>query len=70
MNAYKTTRIWVKTLQNLKRVAAETGETVVSLIDRLAEAEVRRVRNSGESGQIANELANKGEFEEKKRKGV
>jgi hypothetical protein len=70
MNAYKTTRIWTKTLQTLKRVAAETGETIVALIDRLAETELQRVRNQDKSDRIANELANKGASEEKEREGV
>lgn len=39
---YKTTRIWIETLRKLKRIAAETGETIVALIDRLADAEQQR----------------------------
>lgn len=40
---YKTTRIWVETLRNLKRIAAETDETIVALIHRLAEEELQRM---------------------------
>lgn len=40
---YKTTRIWVETLRNLKHIAADTGETIVALIDRLAADELRRL---------------------------
>jgi hypothetical protein len=42
---YKTTRIWVESLQNLKRAAAETGESIVALIDRLARAEWERIKS-------------------------
>lgn len=43
-NEYKTTRIWVQTLRNLKRISAETGETIVAVLDRLADQEWQRVR--------------------------
>lgn len=46
---YKTTRIWLQTLQNLKRIAAETGESLVSLLDRLARAEWDRVKNQSKT---------------------
>src|SRR5215211_3758859 len=38
---YKTTRIWIETLRKLKRIAADSGETIVALLDRLADAELQ-----------------------------
>ena len=50
-NEYKTTRIWLRTLRNLKRVSAETGETIVALLDRLADQEWHRVRKDKDASQ-------------------
>ncbi len=41
-NEYRAARIWVSSLRNLERVAADTGETIVAIIDRLAAAEAYR----------------------------
>jgi hypothetical protein len=50
-NEYKTTRIWLQTLRNLKRVSAETGETIVAILDRLASQEWQRVGKDKDAAQ-------------------
>lgn len=40
---YETTRIWVKTLKKLRLIAAYTGETIVTVLERLAADELKRV---------------------------
>jgi len=41
---YSTTRIWDKTLNNLRLIYSATGEMQVWIIDRLVEAELKRVK--------------------------
>jgi hypothetical protein len=41
---YVTTRIWVKTRTILRMLHALTGESVVSILHRLAEQELERVQ--------------------------
>jgi len=41
---YKTTRIWTRTLTTLRMLHAITGESIVSLLDRLANQELERVQ--------------------------
>lgn len=50
---YKTTRIWLDTLRNLKRITAETGESIVALIDRLAAEELRKVKVANVAANVA-----------------
>lgn len=40
---YKATRIWSRTLQVLRFIHAITGESMVSILDRLAKQEFERV---------------------------
>lgn len=42
---YQTTRIWASTLAKLRMIYALTGETQVSIIDRLADAELERLHH-------------------------
>lgn len=41
---YNTTRIWEKTLRKLRLLRGLTGESVVEIIERLAEQELLRVK--------------------------
>ena len=41
---YSTTRIWDKTLNNLRLIYSATGEMQVWIIDRLVEAELNRIK--------------------------
>ncbi len=43
---YRTTRIWLSTLKNLRRIYAETGESMVSILDRLVADEIRRITDA------------------------
>jgi hypothetical protein len=47
---YQTTRIWKRTLQKLRLIAALTGERMVQVLDRLADAEVHRLRQDNTPG--------------------
>ena len=40
---YTQVRVWKTSLQNLRRIYAETGESMIVIIDRLAEQEVERI---------------------------
>ena len=40
------TRIYKKSLQNLRRIYAETGESMVGILDRLIASELERIRNA------------------------
>ena len=40
---YQTTRIWQETHQQLRLVAALTGESMVEALDRLVKAELARL---------------------------
>lgn len=44
INDYQTIRIWVKTHKRLRRIAAETGESIVQVLDRLSEQEWLRAQ--------------------------
>jgi hypothetical protein len=44
----QTTRIWLSTIRKLRLIAALTDETVVGLLDRLAAAELARVKKTHE----------------------
>lgn len=40
---YTQLRIWVTTLHKLRRIYAETGESMIAIVDRLAEQEYQRL---------------------------
>jgi len=40
---YITVKIWFETLQTLRRIHAETGNSLVSILDALVTAELDRV---------------------------
>ena len=42
--SYTSTRIWTRTVGKLRHLHALTGESIVSLLDRLADAELARLR--------------------------
>jgi hypothetical protein len=44
MEKYKTTRIWAHTLSKLRLIAALTNSSIVKVIDRLAEEELKRLK--------------------------
>ena len=48
METYKSTRIWAKTLANLRLIAALTGTSIVRVLDRLATEEVARLDHQRE----------------------
>ena len=43
-NKYTHIRIWKATLKELRRIHAETGESMIVIVDRLANAEIDRVK--------------------------
>lgn len=48
MEKYRTTRLWERTLKKLRVIAAVTDTSIVSVIDRLADAELNRLGISRE----------------------
>ena len=40
---YTQLRIWVATLKTLRRIYAETGESMIAIVDRLATQELERI---------------------------
>ena len=42
--SYTSTRIWTRTVRTLRELHALTGESIVRLLDRLANAELARLR--------------------------
>jgi hypothetical protein len=47
---YQTTRIWKRTLTKLRLIAAMTGERIVQVLDRLADAELARLQQGEQRG--------------------
>ncbi len=47
---YTSTRIWTRTIRKLRLIAALTGERIVQVLDRLADAELARLRQSEQHG--------------------
>jgi hypothetical protein len=47
---YTQLRIWVKTLKKLRRIYAETGESMIAIVDRLADEELQRL--TSENAQV------------------
>jgi hypothetical protein len=43
----QTTKIWVQTLNTLRMIYGLTGEKMVAIMDRLASAELKRVKKIG-----------------------
>ena len=43
---YAQLRIWRNTLKKLRRIYSETGESIISIIDRLAERELEKLNNA------------------------
>ena len=43
MEKYRTTRLWETTLKKLRVIAALTNTSIVRVIDRLADAELKRL---------------------------
>ena len=41
---YTQLRIWRTTLQKLRRIYAETGETMIAIVDRLADEELKTIK--------------------------
>jgi hypothetical protein len=48
MEKYRTTRLWETTLKKLRVIAALTDTSIVRVIDRLADAELKRLDISQE----------------------
>jgi|GraSoiStandDraft_26_1057304.scaffolds.fasta_scaffold894630_2 hypothetical protein len=48
MEKYRTTRLWETTLKKLRVIAALTDTSIVRVIDRLADAELKRLGISQE----------------------
>ncbi len=44
-NKYTTIRIWTHSVQKLRSIYALTGETMVKILGRLLENELKRVQN-------------------------
>ena len=45
---YSTLRIWTTTLKKLRRIYAETGESMIAIVDRLANQELQRLSDGSE----------------------
>jgi hypothetical protein len=43
---YAQLRLWRNTLKKLRRIYAETGESIISIIDRLADQELEKLNNA------------------------
>jgi hypothetical protein len=54
---YTSTRIWTRTVRKLRLIAALTGERIVAVLDRLADAELARLRQSERHGTDGNDTA-------------
>jgi len=48
MEKYRTTRLWETTLKKLRVIAALTDTSIVRVVDRLADAELKRLGISQE----------------------
>ena len=48
---YTSTRIWLKTRQRLKIIAALTNSSVVEVIDRLSKQELERLQKGGKDAE-------------------
>ena len=45
---YNTLRIWKSTLKKLRHIYAETGESMIAIVDRLADQELQRLSNDSD----------------------
>ncbi len=43
---YQTMRVWTSTLKKLRRIYAETGESMIAIVDRLATQELKRIQHA------------------------
>jgi len=43
---YHTLRVWKDTLKKLRYIYAETGESMIAIVDRLATQEYERIQNA------------------------
>ena len=43
---YTQLRIWQATLKKLRRIYAETGESMIAIVDRLATQELEKLNNA------------------------
>jgi hypothetical protein len=53
--SYTSTRIWTRTVRKFRLIAALTGERIVAVLDRLADAELSRLRQSEQDGTNGND---------------
>ena len=42
---YAQLRLWRNTLKKRRRIYAETGESIIAIVDRLADQELNRIQN-------------------------
>ena len=47
---YTSTRIWTRTVRKLRQIRVFTGESIVRILDRLADAELARLRQREQHG--------------------
>jgi hypothetical protein len=52
---YTSTRIWTRTVRKLRLIAALTDERIVAVLDRLADAELARLRQGKQHGTDGND---------------
>ena len=43
---YVQFRLWTTTLKNLRRIYAETGESMIAIVDRLVEQELKQIQDA------------------------
>lgn len=43
---YHTLRVWEDTLKKLRRIYAETGESMIAIVDRIADQELKRIQDA------------------------
>jgi hypothetical protein len=56
---YRTLRVWAETLKKLRRIYAETGESMIAIVDRLAEQELQRLARENAQVQPVQEREKK-----------
>jgi hypothetical protein len=52
--SYTSTRIWTRTVRKLRQIRVFTGESIVRILDRLADAELARLQKSEPHGDHGN----------------
>ena len=52
MKEYSDLRLWTSTLKKLRRIYAETGESMIAIVDRLATQELEKLTHENVQIQV------------------